>query len=178
MRFQRTRHLERQRVTQRRWSWILTGHFGRFLKRTVQSLCRQSGWVCLSVSVSERAAQSFFSSSYDWFMCRAVGFHSTFPKYHFTSKGSSSSFPSAETEQRRTVRQRERTFSPANVCLGSNDEAQDELYSPDLIMLNRGCINTSWLICVGWKDTRRQQQPGWPHDKSQCTVPQIASTAC
>lgn len=25
--------------SQRRWSWILTGHFGCFLKRTVQSLC-------------------------------------------------------------------------------------------------------------------------------------------
>lgn len=75
----------------------------------------------MSVSVSERAAQSFFfsSSSYDWFMCNAVGFHSTFPpKYHFTSKGSSSPFPSAEMEKRRTLRERKKNIFTSKSLFG------------------------------------------------------------
>lgn len=99
----------------KRCRWILTSHFGCFLKRTVQSLCdwcmciytyiyrhtcsslvwHTQGWICLSVSKCVKELHPASSPKSMWlvnvqhhgdFIAGHTSQSTAFPEYHFTSE--------------------------------------------------------------------------------------------
>lgn len=154
--------------SQRRWSWILTGHFGRFLWRTVPSLC---AWC---VSGHTNAFVLWRRRGYVWMcVCKCVWESCIeFPLRRFlrlvnmqhhgisllAKKRPAHPFSPNIISPAKVVRwggaekKRKRIFSPANVCLGSDDREQDEFFLINLIMLNHRCINT---ITACWSNIRQ-----------------------